>query len=71
VVLRISLQASGGVSRKNLLQIVEDTLAAWPVLNPQRPTRTVILEKVAPSDVEELRPYLPFALFAVFMIFLL
>ena len=32
LVLGISLQAASGVSRKELLQIVEDTLAAWPVL---------------------------------------
>lgn len=32
LVLGISLQAASGVSRKALLQIVEDTLTAWPIL---------------------------------------
>ena len=32
LVLGISLQAASGVSRRELLQLVEDTLAAWPVL---------------------------------------
>jgi AcrR family transcriptional regulator len=32
LVLGISMQAASGVSRKELLQIVDDTLAAWPVL---------------------------------------
>ena len=32
LVLGISLQAASGVSRSELLQLVEDTLAAWPVL---------------------------------------
>jgi AcrR family transcriptional regulator len=32
LVLGISMQAASGVSRKELLRVVEDTLAAWPVL---------------------------------------